>query len=76
MYSIVPLLPEFEAGLLFDALDRSNRNLLFGVGYGDAARLCWVLKLLMTAGLCNFIPAVLCELFQDFPAVHDRALCP
>ena len=76
MYSTARPLPEFEARLLFDALDCSNRNLLLRMRYSDSSRLRGVLELFVAANLRNFEPAVFRKLSQNFPTVHDFALSP
>jgi hypothetical protein len=59
MYSMVPVLPELEAGLFFDAFDRSNGNLLLRMRYSDATGFRAVLELLVATRLRNLVPAVL-----------------
>jgi hypothetical protein len=73
MYSMVAPLPELEAGLFFDAPERSFRNVPLGVNNRNPARLDGMLELLVAAGLRNLEPAIAGEPADDFPAVHSGA---
>ena len=72
MYSMIPLLTELKARLLFDTLESAERNILSGEWYRDASGLDGMLELLVVPSLGNLKPAGLFEPSDDFPAIHRR----
>src|SRR5580658_5079806 len=70
MNSKFPPLSELDSRLLFNALERSNRDLLPGIWHRYTAGLYRMLELLMAARLRNLKPAVCPKHFDNLTAVH------
>ena len=64
------LSPEPNPTLAFNALQRADRHLCFGMGNRDEAGLGGVAELLVTAGLANLFPTVRFDDLDDVLAAH------
>jgi len=62
--------PEFEAGLLLDALQRPDGQIAARMGNGDAPGLHGALKVDVASLLGDFFPAVGLQSRKNVPAVH------
>jgi hypothetical protein len=65
--------PEFDPGLLLDALQRLDRDVTLGVGNGNPAFLASVFELFVAADMVDFIPAILKQLADNIAAAQTDA---
>lgn len=69
MFSYVS--PQLDATLLFDALQRPDREILPRMSHCHSARLDRMLELNVITRLGDSVPTVCFQELDDFPTVHD-----